>query len=61
MLKGFGWQRNLSRRDLSVAAGFFILQWCLPTRAGAAAQTLDERFDFLSTRGNSSCFATFTD
>jgi hypothetical protein len=61
MFKGFRSQRYLSRRDFSIAGGFFVLQWCLPAGAAATPPTLDERFDYLSTRGNSSCSAAFTD
>ena len=49
--------RDLSRREFSIATGFFALQWGLPIAARAAQpQTLDERFEFLST-----CSAVFTD
>ncbi|MGH7880986.1 MAG: hypothetical protein ACREQD_16045, partial [Candidatus Binataceae bacterium] len=61
MFKGYGSQRNLSRRDFSIAAGFFVLQWFRPARSAATTQTLEERFDYLSTSGNSACSAAFTD
>ena len=55
-------QRNLSRREFSIAAGLFALPWSLPIIARAAEpQTLDARFEFLSNHGNSTCSAVFTD
>lgn len=55
-------QRNLSRREFSVAAGLFALTYSLPIAAQAAEpRDLDERFAFLSTHGNSTCSTEFTD
>ncbi|KSV92965.1 hypothetical protein N184_22710 [Sinorhizobium sp. GL28] len=42
--------------------GLCALQWTVPIAAQAAAPlNLDERFDFLSKRGNSTCSAAFTE
>jgi hypothetical protein len=55
-------QRNLSRREFSIAAGLFALKCGMPTAAQAAEpRSLDERFEFLSNHGNSTCSAVFTD
>jgi hypothetical protein len=55
-------QRNLSRREFAIAAGLFALKCSMPTAARAAEpQSLDERFEFLSNHGNSTCSAVFTD
>lgn len=56
------WQQRLSRRDFSLAMGLFALQWAAPISAHAAVpSSLDERFDFLSKHGNSTCSAAFTE
>lgn len=56
------WQGRLSRRDFSVTMGLFALQWTVSIAAHAAVpSSLDERFDFLSKNGNSTCSAVFTD
>lgn len=56
------WQRGLSRREFSFAVGLFMLQWAIPISAEAATSpTLDERFEFLSKHGNSTCSAVFTE
>ncbi|MBW0368337.1 hypothetical protein [Ensifer adhaerens] len=56
------WQQRLSRRDFSLTMGLFALQWAIPVAARAAEpSSLDERFDFLSKHGNSTCSAAFTE
>lgn len=61
MQRRLKWQRGLSRRDFSVTMGLFALQCAVPVSAHAAqSPSLDERFDFLSKQGNSTCSATFT-
>ena len=51
-----------TRREFSIAASLFALQWGLPIATQAAGpQTIDERFEFLSNHGNSTCSAVFTD
>lgn len=55
-------QRNLSRREFSIAAGIFMLRYGIPTAVLAAEpRSLDERFEFLSNHGNSTCSAVFTE
>lgn len=52
----------LSRRDLSFMVGVVAFQWTIPISAGGAQSwSLEERFDFLSKHGNSTCSATFTE
>lgn len=54
--------RRYSRREVARIAGIFLLPWSLPRLARAAeTSSLDERFDHLSTHGNSTCSAVFTD
>lgn len=54
--------RRVSRREFSIGAGLFALQWSVVPRAQAAeAQSLDERFAYLSSQGNSTCSAAFTE
>ncbi len=56
------WRQRLSRRKFSLAMGLFTVQWAIPMSAQAAqSSSLDERFDFLSKHGNSTCSATFTE
>jgi hypothetical protein len=51
---------SLSRRDFSVSAGLFLFQLGVGVPAGAAdAQSVDARFDYLSTHGNSNCSTAF--
>lgn len=55
-------RRNLSRRELSIAAAAFVLPWTRSIRAGADEEpTLDQRFDDLNAHGDSTCSAVFTD
>ncbi|MQW58647.1 hypothetical protein [Sinorhizobium meliloti] len=59
---GLEWQQRLSRREFSLAMGIFAVHWVIPASASAAeASSLDERFDFLSKHGNSTCSAAFTE
>src|SRR5258705_7525964 len=54
--------RRYSRREVARIAGIFLLLGSLPRRAGAVeAPTLNDRFDYLSANGNSTCSAVFTD
>lgn len=51
-----------SRREIARIAGLFLIQWSLPAFARAAeTPSLDDRFNHLSTNGNSTCSAVFTD
>ncbi|AWI58659.1 hypothetical protein [Sinorhizobium fredii] len=62
MRKGLQSRLRLSRRDFSFTVGLFALQWAIPISARAAeSSSIDERFDFLSKHGNSTCSATFTE
>lgn len=62
MIRHVGCRCNLSRRDFSIALGLFALSSGIPRLAEAAGlQTLDERFEFLSKHGNSTCSPAFTD
>ncbi|SJM33671.1 hypothetical protein [Mesorhizobium delmotii] len=62
MIRHVGCRCNLSRRDFSIAVGFLALNSLMPRLAEATGQqTLDERFDFLSNHGNSTCSPAFTD
>lgn len=62
MIRHVGCRCNLSRRDFSIAMGVFALSSGMPQLAEAAGpQTLDERFEYLSTHGNSTCSPAFTD
>lgn len=61
MRRTLKWQWRLSRRDFSVTMGLFALQWATPIPVRAAqSSSLDERFDFLSKNGNSTCSTAFT-
>ncbi len=62
MRRRLTWQQGFSRRDFSLTMGLFVLQWAIPAAARAAEpSSLDERFDFLSKHGNSTCSAAFTE
>lgn len=62
MQMGLEWQQRFSRREFSLAMGLFAVQWAIPVSASATeASSLDERFDFLSKHGNSTCSAAFTE
>lgn len=62
MIRHVGCSCNLSRREFSIAVGLFALNLSVPRLAEAAeTQTLDKRFEFLSTHGNSTCSPAFTD
>lgn len=52
--------RTLSRHVFAIVAGFFVLQWGGTSNAAADPQTLGEAFDNLSTHGNSTSSAAFT-
>ncbi|HUR43781.1 MAG TPA: hypothetical protein VMZ01_06760 [Aestuariivirga sp.] len=51
---------GLSRRAISMAGGFAMIQLIFGGRS-KAAETTSEKFDFLSTHGNSSCTKEFLD
>jgi hypothetical protein len=62
MTKAARSQWNLSRRALAIATGSLVLQLTRTMRAVAGeTQSLDERFDYLSAHGNSTCAASFTE
>ncbi|MDX0973333.1 hypothetical protein GOL21_27040 [Sinorhizobium medicae] len=62
MRKALKWQGGLTRREFSFVVGLFAVQWAIPISAHAAEKSsLDERFDFLSKHGNSTCSAAFTE
>lgn len=51
---------GFTRRAVSLGAALLLVHSTTRVRAGApAASALDERFDYLSTHGNSSCSAEF--
>ncbi|RUW60705.1 hypothetical protein [Mesorhizobium sp. M7A.F.Ca.US.008.03.1.1] len=53
---------TVSRRDFTVGAGYIALLFGAGVPAATAeTQTLDERFDYLSKNGNSTCMPTFAD
>jgi hypothetical protein len=53
---------HFSRREITRIVGLFLIPWSLPGLARAAeTPSLEDRFDHLSTDGNSTCSAVFTD
>jgi hypothetical protein len=62
MTKAARLRPNFSRRTFIVVTGTIALQLIRPIRVVAAeTQSLDERFDYLRTHGNSTCSAAFTE